>query len=183
MNKRLIVFCIYDLFEVIQNVRHVKDTTRILQFLAQTAAKCAPYCVRAAFGRVALGSHGVEWTCDLQFQFYKRWFSIERNMSQQTLIIVFFILLVDIFVNEALAVFSRQVPGDYIWSVHRLSVIHAWSNYEQSTSASDLYWDRLNWYRLINIAITKRWPNVCDQQMSMSLDFWARHHSLSPKIF
>ena len=116
----------------------------------------------AAFGRVALGSHGVEWTCDLQFQFYKRWFSIERNMSQQTLIIVISILLVDIFVNEALAVFSRQVPGDYIWSVHRLSVIHALGNYEQSTSASDLYWDRLNWCRLINIAITKRWQNVCD---------------------
>ena len=93
VNKRLIVFCISDLFEVIQNVRHVKDTTRILQFLAQTGAKCAPYCVWAVFGRVALGSHGVEWTCDLQFQFYKRWFSIERNMSQQTFIIVFFILL------------------------------------------------------------------------------------------
>ena len=105
VNKRLIVFCISDLFEVIHNVRHVKDTTRILQFLAQTGAKCAPYCVWAVFGRVALGSHGVEWTCDLQFQFYKRWFSIERNMSQQTLIIVFFILLVDIFVNEAVAVF------------------------------------------------------------------------------
>ena len=104
VNKRLIVFCIYivctyisDLFEVIQNVRHVKDTKRILQFLAQTGAKCAPYCVWAVFGRVALGSHGVEWTCDLQFQFYKRWFSIERNMSQQTLIIVFFLSSLLIF--------------------------------------------------------------------------------------
>ena len=56
VNKRLIVFvyivCTYisDLFEVIQNVRDVKDTKHILQFLAQTAAKCAPYCVWAAFG-------------------------------------------------------------------------------------------------------------------------------------
>ena len=61
-------------------------------------------------------------------------------MSQQTLIIVFFILLIDIFVNETLAVFWRQVLGDYIWSVHQPSVIHALGNYEQSTSQRYFVW-------------------------------------------